>query len=454
VPTHPKELLRISVVYLPVDQIKPDPRNARKHPAPQMAPLMASISEFGFVSPVIIDEHDQLIAGHARLESGKAVGLKTIPCVVMKHLSAAQKRALALADNRIAELAIWDTDMLRETLEELINVDFNVETTGFSTAEIDVLFEAPSASPTPASDPDDEQMEVSAGPAVTIPGDLWLLGKHRVTCGNSLEEATYERLLEGERADLVCEDMPFNVKISGHVSGLGKVKHREFAMASGEMSQDEYTEFLTTAFGLGAKHSVDGSIHFQFTDWRHLREMVTAGYAVFTELKGVCVWDKRAGGMGSMWRSQHELIFAWKHGRAPHVNNVQLGKNGRYRTNIWSHPGLNSFRKGRDEELAMHPTVKPVGLIADAIRDCSRIGGLVLDAFGGSGTTLIAAERTRRRAALIEIDPHYVDIAIRRWEKLTGHEARLASTGQTFAEVEAQRHSAAVAPSSEEPGND
>lgn len=446
--------LQFGLVYHNVEHLKPDPRNARKHPASQLARLEASIAEFGFTAPVLIDEHRQVIAGHARIEAAKALGLEKLPCVVLHHLSRAQKQALALADNRIAELALWDTEILRSTLEELINIDFSVETTGFSTAEIDVLFEAPGAQGETA-DPDDDISGIDVGtPPVSRPGDLWVLGKHRLLCGNSLEEACYIRLLGSELADLICADAPYNLGIAGNVSGLGRVKHGEFAMASGEMAIEEFSDFLTKAFELGARFSMDGSIHFQFMDWRHMREMLCAGYRVFSELKALCIWNKQTGGMGSLYRSQHELVFVWKSGRAPHINNVELGKNGRYRTNVWDVRGMNSFHAERDEQLAIHPTVKPVGLIADAIRDCSKVGGLVLDPFGGSGTTILAADRTRRRAALIEIDPRYVDVAIRRWEKKTRGNAVLASSGRTFAEVEKERAAVGETTSGSEAGHD
>jgi DNA modification methylase len=314
-----------------------------------------------------------------------------------------------------------------------------VETTGFSTTEIDVLFEAP-ATQAETADPDNDIPAIDLGtPPVSRLGDLWLLNKHRLLCGSSLEESSYQLLLGDELAELICADPPYNLGIAGNVSGLGKVQHGEFAMASGEMKVEEFSDFLTKAFELGARFSVDGSIHFQFMDWRHMREMLCAGYRVFSELKALCIWNKGSGGMGSLYRSQHELVFVWKNGRSPHINNVELGKNGRYRTNVWDVRGMNSFHRERDEQLAIHPTIKPVGLIADAIRDCSRVGGLVLDAFGGSGTTILAAERARRRAALIEIDPRYVDVAIRRWETKTGGQAVLASSGHTFAEVASER---------------
>jgi hypothetical protein len=242
--------------------------------------------------------------------------------------------------------------------------------------------------------------------------------------------------MSGTTAQLVFVDPPFNVRIRGHVSGKGRVKHREFAQASGEKTPAQFAKFLEDSLGLLAEHSTDGAIHFVCADWRHLDEMLTAGRRVYRELKNLAVWTKANGGMGSLYRSQHELIFIWKHGRGKHINNVELGQHGRNRTNVWAYAGANSFGFERLETLAMHPTTKPVALVADAIRDCSRRGDLVLDSFGGSGTTLIACERTRRKARLIELDPIYCDRTIRRWQKLTGLTAVHAVTGVPFADID------------------
>lgn len=413
----------------------PASKELRKHSRRQIAQLCASIAEFGFTNPILVDERLQIIAGHARYVAARDLGMAEVPCLQVGHLEAKQKRALAIADNRIAELAIWDEELLRQELEALLEVDFDVEALGFTTAEIDVLLDGAGAST--IADPDDDVPDL--GPVVTRTGDLWCLSQHRVYCGSSVESASYERLLAGEKAQLIVADPPYNVPVAGHVSGLGRNHHAEFAMASGEMSRAQFIDFLTVNFTLLAQHSIDGSIHYQFMDWRHMDEMLAAGAAAYTDLKNLCVWSKTNAGMGSLYRSKHELVFVWKSGSAPHINNVELGKNGRYRTNVWEYAGANTFKRGRDEELAMHPTVKPVALIADAIRDCSKVGGLVLDPFGGSGTTLVAAERTKRRAALIEIEPRYVDTTIERWQKVTGQSAVLHATGQTFAEVAADR---------------
>ena len=323
-----------------------------------------------------------------------------------------------------------------------LDIDFDVTLTGFELPEIDILIGE--LSPDGDDDPADAVVEVAAGPAITRPGDFWRIGSHRLICGDSTRSETYQALLGEQRAQLVFTDPPYNVPISGHVGGLGAVQHREFAMASGEMSPAEFTAFLQTVFGHLAAYSVDGSIHFQCMDWRHLQEMLAAGTAAYTDLKNLCVWAKSNGGMGSLYRSQHELVFVFKSGTAPHINNVELGKHGRYRTNVWSYAGVNSFGADRDD-LSLHPTVKPVAMVADAIRDCSHRKAIVLDAFVGSGTTLIAAEKTGRRGYGIEIDPAYCDVTIRRLHAVCGLDAILEASGQSFAEVEAERAVAAPA---------
>jgi DNA modification methylase len=258
-------------------------------------------------------------------------------------------------------------------------------------------------------------------------------------CGDSRLAETFDRLLQGERADLVFTDPPYNVPIDGHVCGLGRIRHREFAMGVGEMSAEAFTAFLRQTLGHAAAACRDGAIAFVCMDWRHMGELLAAGQAVFSELKNLCIWNKSNGGMGSFYRSKHELVFVFKAGRAPHINTFGLGETGRYRTNVWDYPGVNTLRPGRAEELAMHPTVKPVALVAEAIKDCSRRGEIVLDPFAGSGTTLIAAEKTGRRGRVIEFDPAYCDQIVRRFEQITGKQATLAANGQSFETVTEER---------------
>ena len=429
----------MKVKITPVRELRPHPNNARTHSRKQVKQIAKSIEKFGFCNPVLVDDAKQIIAGHGRVEAAKLLGLEVVPTCLICHLSEAEKRAYILADNKLAENAGWDRELLAIELQGLIELDVDIELTGFETAEIDlVLEEAREASGAPVG-PEDKTPEPSPGPAVTQTGDLWLLGDHRLLCGDARNKIAYERLLEGAKAEFVFTDPPYNVAIDGNVCGLGRIHHREFAMASGEMSEVDFTAFLQAVFAQLAENTVDGSIHQIFTDWRHLSEMLNAGRAVYSELKNVCVWNKTNAGMGSFYRSKHELVFVWKSGTAAHINNFELGQHGRHRTNVWDYPGISSGRAGRLAELAMHPTVKPVAMVADAIKDCSRRTSLVLDPFCGSGTILIAAERTGRKARALEIDPHYVDVAVRRWQAYTGKAALLAETGETFEAVEERR---------------
>lgn len=416
----------------PLASLKAHPSALRKHPEKQLEKLRASITAFGFNSLLVIEENGTVIAGHARLEAAKRAGVTEARVLIASHLNETQRRAFRIADNKLYEDGEWNDEVLRIELAELseLKLDFSVELTGFSTAEIDVLLEPD------VPDTGDEEAPLPV-PEVAISrhGDLWQLGSHMLICGDARDPATYQRLLAGHKAVLVVTDPPYNVPVDGHVSGLGRITHREFAMASGEMSRGQFTEFLAAVFGQLAKNSLDGALHFHFMDHRHIEEMAAAGGVTYTERKNILVWVKTNAGMGSMYRSQHELIFVYKHGTGPHVNNVQLGANGRYRTNVLEYPGVNTFGSRRAEDLARHPTPKPVALIADLIRDASRIGDLVLDCFAGGGTIFVAAEKTGRRAAGIEIDPLYCDLAIQRWQKLTGTDAIHVESGKTYEQL-------------------
>lgn len=410
------------------EELRPNPRNARTHSKKQVRQIAESLKTFGFTNPVLIDERDMILAGHGRVEAAKLLGLGTVPCRRIGHLTAAQKRAYALADNKLALNAGWDEGLLAEELQELLNLDvgFEIEATGFSIAEIDSLVEGHSVEE--PGDPADDLLP-SDHPSRCKPGDLWRLGRHRLICGSALDPGVVAILMDGERARMTFTDPPYNVPIGGHVSGLGKIKHREFAMASGEMSALEFTAFLGTSFRNIASFSVDGAICFICMDWRHMGEMLAAGANAFSELKNLIVWAKDNGGMGTFYRSRHELIFAFKVGTAPHINTFELGQHGRYRTNVWTYRGVNSAGANRLEELALHPTVKPVQMIAEAIKDVSGRGDIVLDLFGGSGSTLIAAEKTGRRGYLTELDPIYCDRIIKRWETYAKDDAELIACG-------------------------
>jgi len=418
-------------VYPPEDLV-PYKRNARTHSKRQIAQIAKSISAFGFNNPVLIDDGLNIIAGHGRVQAAILLDLKEVPCLKLSHLSDADKRAYVLADNQLATKAGWDRELLALEFQGLIDLGFDVSLAGFEVAEVDFIIEAERAK----HEDDIEKPLPATGPPVTQRGDVWRLGTHRIICGDARDLKAYQSLMGGERADLVFTDPPYNVPIDGFVGGKGRIKHREFEVGSGEMSEDEFTNFLTDVLGLAANHSVDGSIHFVCMDWRHLMELMQAGRAVYNEMKNMIVWAKDNAGMGTFYRSQHELIFAFKHGTAPHINTFELGQHGRSRSNIWKYAGVNTMKADRLEELAMHPTVKPLALVADAIKDCSKQNGLVLDPFSGSGTTLIAAEKTGRRARVIEIDPIYCDVAIRRWQNFTGKKAYLNDTDLTFESIE------------------
>jgi len=421
----------------PITALTPFEHNARIHSKRQVRQIARSIEQFGFNNPVLVDADNRIIAGHGRVQAAQSLGMGSVPTIRLDHLSEAEKRAYILADNRLADLAGWDKEILAIEFQHLaaMDLDFDIELTGFDLAEIELMIDP--------TDVGDEEPPIPGLPdkglAVSQSGDIWALGDHRISCGDARSAETYSALLGIERARVQFTDPPYNVRIDGHVSGLGEVHHDDFAMACGEMTAAEFTAFLVTVLSLGARYSVDGALHYICMDWRHLLELLNAGLAVFDDYLNLCVWNKTNGGMGSLYRSKHELVLVFKNGSAPHINNVQLGKYGRYRTNVWDYPGMSSLGADRADNLAMHPTVKPAALVADVLRDASHRGDIVLDAFGGVGSTLLAAELTGRKARLIEIDPRYVDITIQRWQQETGGNAVLLSTGQTFDEVSSAR---------------
>jgi len=429
----------LSVVYFEPKDLKPYPRNARRHSSKQIRQIADSIRTFGFTNPILIDAHNMILAGHGRVEAAKILNMATVPCVRIETVTPDQRRAYVLADNKLALNAGWDQEILAIELQGLVDLGYDMTVTGFSLAEADFILDAArdGATDTPAG-PEDVIPRVTED-TVTRMGDLWRLGRHQLICGDARNVDDYDRLLAGETVDLIFTDPPYNVPIDGHVCGSGRIRHREFAMGVGEMSSSSFTAFLTETLGAAAKRCRDGAIAFVCMDWRHMSELLAAGRATFSELKNLCVWNKTNGGMGSFYRSKHELVFVFKVGTAPHVNSFGLGDTGRYRTNVWDYPGISSMGTGRMDELSMHPTVKPAALVADAIRDCSRRGDIVLDRFGGSGTTLIAAETCGRAARLIEYDPAYCDTIVLRWERMTGKPAILSSTDKFFEDVAAAR---------------
>ena len=427
----------LAVQYRPASAIIPDPKNPRFHDEKQIKKIAESIRTFGFIVPVLVDAGRKIIAGHGRLEAAVLLGLKEVPTITLEHLSPEQVRAFMIADNHLTEIGTWDNRLLGEQLRALAEaqVDFSMEVTGFETAEIDSYIEGLEE----AHDGDDPADEVPAsGPAVARSGDLWLLDKHRVLCGDSLKADSFAKLLEGKKAAVVVTDPPFNTRVDRYICNFGKTKFREFEMASGEMTPQEFTGFLTKAFRNLANASVPGALHYIAIDWRHLPELLAAGKDAYTEFKALCVWVKNSAGQGSLYRSQHELFAIFKSGKAPHRNNIQLGKYGRYRTNVWEYARVNGAAGSSDEEGLgkMHPTIKPVQLVADVLMDSTTRGDTVLDAFLGSGTTVIAAERTGRICYGLEIDPAYVDVIIRRWETFTGKSAVHAKSKKSFRELE------------------
>lgn len=431
-----------NLTYQPIDNLKPLARNARTHSRKQIRQIANSIARFGFNNPVLVDDNNQIIAGHGRVSAAKLLGMTELPVLALSGMSAAERKAYALADNKLALNAGWDTELLALEMKDLIDLDFDLELTGFDLAEIDLTIDA--ANDAAGSKKQDEADNVPCldKTAVTRLGDLWQMGKHRLLCGDARSEPDYVKLMQGEYAAMVFTDPPYNVPIDGHVSGLGNVKHREFAMAAGEMSIAQFTDFLSSALIAMAQQCRSGAILYVCMDWRHMRELLGAGEAAKLELKNLCVWNKTNGGMGAFYRSKHELVFVFKYGDAPHVNSFGLGDTGRYRTNVWDYAGISSISPNRSDELAMHPTVKPVAMIADAIKDCSRRGDVILDPFGGSGSTLIAAQQAGRIARLIELDPLYCDTIIRRFEIYTGAQAVHMQSGNSFEDCEDQARAA------------
>ena len=432
-----KAFSELTVHYLPIDSLTAYSKNARSHSKRQIRQIAESIKAFGFNNPVLIARNNTIIAGHGRVAAAKLLGMDQVPTIQLEGLSDDEIHAYVIADNRLAEKAGWDKSILAIELQHLLTIDsdFDVTITGFEVPEIDLILEEAARK----QDEDDIFDVDETNQPVTQPGDHWRLGKHHVLCGTALEEPSYKALMTGRRAHVVFSDPPYNVAIDGNVCGNGSVRHREFAMASGEMNEAEFVAFLTTTLRLLARHSTNGSVHFICMDWRHAGELLAAGRQIYEALLNLCVWVKDNGGLGSFYRSRHELVFVFRNGKGPQRNNVQLGKFGRDRTNVWEYPGVNTLSRqtGEGNLLALHPTVKPVALVADALLDCSAREDIVLDPFLGSGTTLIAAERVGRICHGIEIDPRYVDVAIRRWQQHTGDHAIHVATDKSFDDLAA-----------------
>jgi len=430
--------LNTQVEWVPLGSLAANPKNPRTHSKKQIQQIAASIRQFGFLNPLIVDGANVVLAGHGRLEAARREGWTEAPILRFDHLTEAQKRAYVIADNKIAEQAGWDREILALELGELIDLlpteDLDVALTGFEAAEIDQLM-ADLSSARPA--PEDAVVPAPSNP-VTLRGDLWLLGKHRLLCGDAQESRDFERLMAGKLAAAAFCDPPYNVRVRSIV-GRGRVRHSEFAFASGEMAPARFRRFLFETLGNGARASMEGAVHYVCMDWRHIEQLIAVGRELFSSMLNLVVWNKSNAGQGSFYRSQHELIGVFRVGREPHRNNIELGRFGRNRSNVWSYPGVNAFGKGRITALISHPTVKPVALVADALIDCSTRSDIVLDQFAGSGTTILAAEKVGRIGLGMEYEPGYVDVAVKRWQRMTKLEATLEGDGRTFDEIAASR---------------
>lgn len=432
---HPE--LCIAVVYLAAAQLAASGRKLRLHKKKDIQKLARAIADFGFLCPVLLDEHDRVIVGHARLEAAKLLGMTEVPCIRLDHLDEKRKRLFVIAEQRMGELSGWDREALALEFEELSALDpeFDLTISGFEEPQIDALTFG-------CSDPEavDDELPGLKGPIVSRRGDLWLLGDHRLLCGDATEPSDLNLLMAGQLAAVVVTDAPYNVPVAGHVTS--RRDHGEFVSGSGEMSDEQFTEFLAKIMRQSLSALSGSALAYMFMDWRHIGNMVDAARVASLDLVNLCVWDKGQGGQGSFYRSQHELCFCFRSGPGPHLNQVELGKHGRTRTNVWACPGVIGFGIEKAAARDMHPTVKPTKIIKDIILDCTRRGDVVLDVFSGSGTTIIACERSHRRGYAMDLDPKYVDVGVRRWEALTGEAARLEANGQTFHEVGVARKTA------------
>ena len=426
--------LNLQIEHRPIAELRAAGRKSRHHGARQMEALKRNLAEFGFIIPIVLNVDGKILAGNARVDAAKALGLATAPCVVVGHLSPEQQRAFVIADNRLAELGSWNREVLKLELEDLssLELSFDLDVIGFTLPEIEAIrFGGDDDASGPDNIPDLQPDPVSRQ------GDLWRLGQHRLLVGDATSPEALDRLMGGEAARTVFTDPPYNVRIEGHVTG--SKAHGEFVQGSGEMSDAEFTGFLEKVHGQIDRALVDGGIAYVCMDWRHAGNVLTAASAARLSQLNLCVWDKGAPGMGSLYRSQHELVFVLKKGKAAHLNNVELGRNGRNRSNVWAYDGVGGFGADKARERSMHPTVKPMALVRDALLDASQKGDLVLDLFGGSGTTLIAAETCGRRARLMELDPKYADVIILRWEAVSGHEAVHDGLGASFQTLSYER---------------
>ncbi len=425
-------LERTSVEQISISDVKPFNKKLKNYKK-QVEQAKKGISYYKFYPPIIIDKNSNIVHGEHTYKALLELGHPEIAVIRVSHLSDTDIRKLRIFHESIALNADWNKENLSLEIQDLL-IDCPVielsDQIAMDVDQINIITDL-----TQAEAETEDIPELEDGEAITKLGDIFKLDDHLLLCGDALETKSHSKLMKDEKADTCSTDAPYNVPINGHVGNSGKIKHREFLQASGEMTDDGFTDFLTKAHTNIAAYTKDGAIIYSCMDWRHMKHMILASEASKLTLQNLCVWKKDNGGMGSLYRSQHELVFVFKNGTAPHTNNVQLGKNGRYRTNVWDYPGVNSFGSGRMNELKYHPTVKPVKMIEDALKDCSKRGEIVLDPFGGSGSTLIAAENCGRKARLIELDPHYCDVIIKRWQNHTCKDAVHAESKLTFNQI-------------------
>lgn len=429
----------ISYTTAKLGDLKERPNNPRRHSRKQIDLLVETIKKTGYITPIVVDEENVILSGHGRKMALAKLGMTDVPVVKVVGLTEDKKVAYLLADNKLAELSRWDDKGLALQLDALIKIDFPPEILGFS--EIEIHSALSLDRPSKKTDALDEKLPIRSEPAVSRAGDLWLLpskdGNHRLLCADATKASSYDALMQGDLAQMVITDPPYNVPIAGNVTT--KTAHREFAMASGELSEEEFEGFLTGVMHRMCDHSEERAVHYVFMSWHYLRQLLNAGSRSYEKMLNLCVWAKPHAGMGTTYRSQHELVAVYRHGTEPHINNFGLGGDGRWRSNLWQYPGGSPLHASQPDEMGLHPTVKPIRMILDAMRDCSHVAGIVLDPFCGSGTVLVAAHMARRRAYAMEIDPLYVDVAVRRWQNASKGAAVLATTGETFEQVAKSR---------------
>jgi DNA modification methylase len=434
-PDHPRNdlLPPLTLIYLPLSELPPATRKVRKIDPTHVRDVAASIKAFGFCAPILIGRDNVRLDGEIRVEAARLLGLDCVPCIRTAHLSEKEQRVLRLASNRLGEKGEWDLGQLKIEFEELFLEQAPIEVSGFSLDEIDQIIIG------------DEAGAVEAGPlapeadaaAIARVGDVFELGPHRLVCGDATDPQVLARLMDGDpAARLVLTDEPYNVSIVGHVTGGA---HREFVMASGEMTDAQFLTFNEAWIAAAWPCLCDGGVFGTFIDWRGQLTVHSAATKLGLKPLNLIVWTKTNAGMGSLYRSQHELLPLFKKGLASHVNNVELGKRGRWRSNVWTYPGASSLGSDARRGLQEHPTVKPTAMLQDALLDLTNRGDIVIDPFLGSGSTLIAAEKTGRICRGVELDPLYIDVIVRRYEAVRGNAATLVETGESFAALSARR---------------